>query len=226
MLHWWHPPGGPRHPHAICRRPVVAAAGGRRVLSRRPATRRCGTSASRSHWARRSKTARPSDSSRRSSRRSAARSTNTACRAIDRSLAVGAHGLPLFGCGDWNDGMNRVGQAGRGESVWMGFFLYYVLERMLPVCDARAATHDAVRRLSRAPARLRAAAQRAGLGRPVVPPRVFRRRRPAGHGRRRRVPDRRARAGLGRALRRRRRRASPARPSPRSSGGWSAKTRS
>jgi cyclic beta-1,2-glucan synthetase len=60
-----------------------------------------------------------------------------ACRAIDRSLAVGQHGLPLFGTGDWNDGMNRVGQGGRGESVWMGFFLYHVLERMIPICAAR-----------------------------------------------------------------------------------------
>ncbi len=59
------------------------------------------------------------------------------CRAIDRSLTVGAHGLPLIGCGDWNDGMNRVGQLGRGESVWMGFFLYHVLERIIPVCMAR-----------------------------------------------------------------------------------------
>jgi cyclic beta-1,2-glucan synthetase len=59
------------------------------------------------------------------------------CRAVDRSLAVGAHGLPLMGSGDWNDGMNRVGQGGRGESVWMGFFLYDVLGRMAPVCRAR-----------------------------------------------------------------------------------------
>ena len=44
-------------------------------------------------------------------------------RAIDRSLAVGAHGLPLMGSGDWNDGMNRVGIEGRGESVWLGWFL-------------------------------------------------------------------------------------------------------
>ena len=50
-----------------------------------------------------------------------------AARAIDRSLAVGEHGLPLFGCGDWNDGMNRVGRAGRGESVWMGWFLVALL---------------------------------------------------------------------------------------------------
>jgi cyclic beta-1,2-glucan synthetase len=60
-----------------------------------------------------------------------------ACRAIDRSLSVGAHGLPLIGCGDWNDGMNRVGAAGAGESVWMAFFLDVVLQRMLPVCEAR-----------------------------------------------------------------------------------------
>jgi cyclic beta-1,2-glucan synthetase len=56
------------------------------------------------------------------------------CRAIDRSLAVGAHGLPLMGCGDWNDGMNRIGQGGRGESVWMGFFLSVILEKFADVC--------------------------------------------------------------------------------------------
>jgi cyclic beta-1,2-glucan synthetase len=57
------------------------------------------------------------------------------CRAIDRALAVGAHGLPLFGSGDWNDGMNRVGREGRGESVWMGFFLHAVLGDFAPVCE-------------------------------------------------------------------------------------------
>ena len=46
------------------------------------------------------------------------------CRALDRALTRGAHGLPLIGSGDWNDGMNRVGQGGRGESVWLGFFLH------------------------------------------------------------------------------------------------------
>ncbi|MFN8544665.1 MAG: glucoamylase family protein [Candidatus Binatia bacterium] len=45
-------------------------------------------------------------------------------RALDRGLAVGAHGLPLIGTGDWNDGMNRVGHQGRGESVWLGWFLH------------------------------------------------------------------------------------------------------
>lgn len=58
-------------------------------------------------------------------------------RAIERSFALGAHGLPFFGVGDWNDGMNRVGQEGRGESVWMGFFLFAVLGDFLPVLELR-----------------------------------------------------------------------------------------
>ncbi len=61
------------------------------------------------------------------------------CRAIDRSIAtgLGAHGLPLFGTGDWNDGMSRVGREGRGESVWMGFFLFAVLEGFEGICGKR-----------------------------------------------------------------------------------------
>ncbi|MDB5732743.1 MAG: cation tolerance protein CutA, partial [Variovorax sp.] len=58
-------------------------------------------------------------------------------RAIDRSLAVGAHGLPLMGTGDWNDGMNRVGHEGHGESVWLGWFLCSVVERFAPIAEAR-----------------------------------------------------------------------------------------
>lgn len=50
-------------------------------------------------------------------------------RAIDHALKFGVHGLPLMGCGDWNDGMNLVGQDGKGESVWLAFFLFQVLER-------------------------------------------------------------------------------------------------
>lgn len=59
------------------------------------------------------------------------------CRAIDRSLAVGPHDLPLMGTGDWNDGMNRIGRLGRGESVWMAFFLADVLRSFAPWCEAR-----------------------------------------------------------------------------------------
>ncbi len=47
--------------------------------------------------------------------------------ALDTSLATGAHGLPLMGAGDWNDGMDRVGEGGQGESVWLGWFLYATL---------------------------------------------------------------------------------------------------
>jgi cyclic beta-1,2-glucan synthetase len=57
--------------------------------------------------------------------------------AVDRSLAVGAHGLPLIGSGDWNDGMNRVGNEGRGESVWLGWFLHTVLAAFAPIAEAR-----------------------------------------------------------------------------------------
>ncbi|MGE5613359.1 MAG: GH36-type glycosyl hydrolase domain-containing protein [Bacillota bacterium] len=55
--------------------------------------------------------------------------------AIDRSLATGPHGLPLMGCGDWNDGMNGIGNKGRGESVWLGWFLISILRKFIPVCQ-------------------------------------------------------------------------------------------
>ena len=58
-------------------------------------------------------------------------------RGLDRSLAAGAHGLPLFGTGDWNDGMNRVGEAGLGESVWLGWFLFSTLQSFIPIAKAR-----------------------------------------------------------------------------------------
>jgi cyclic beta-1,2-glucan synthetase len=58
-------------------------------------------------------------------------------RALDRGLTIGAHGLPLIGSGDWNDGMNRVGREGRGESTWLGFFLYAVLRDFASLCSAR-----------------------------------------------------------------------------------------
>jgi len=57
--------------------------------------------------------------------------------AIGRSRTAGPHALPLFGSGDWNDGMNRVGIQGRGESVWLGWFLYATLTRFAPVCERR-----------------------------------------------------------------------------------------
>ncbi|RJP79609.1 MAG: cyclic beta 1-2 glucan synthetase [Desulfobacteraceae bacterium] len=58
-------------------------------------------------------------------------------RAILYGLKFGEHGLPLIGSGDWNDGMNTVGEQGRGESVWLGFFLYEVLMQFMEVARRR-----------------------------------------------------------------------------------------
>ena len=58
-------------------------------------------------------------------------------RALDRSLETGPHGLPLIGSGDWNDGMNGVGPGGKGESVWLGWFLHVTLERYAALTVAR-----------------------------------------------------------------------------------------
>ncbi|MEO5623823.1 MAG: glucoamylase family protein [Dokdonella sp.] len=59
-------------------------------------------------------------------------------RAIEHGLRMGAHGLPLMGSGDWNDGMNNVGREGRGESVWLGFFLYSVLTQFIGIAHHRS----------------------------------------------------------------------------------------
>ncbi len=66
-------------------------------------------------------------------------------RALDRSLDVGSHGLPLIGAGDWNDGMNRVGKEGRGESVWLGWFLHMNLREFARVADRRTEKKRAAR---------------------------------------------------------------------------------
>jgi cyclic beta-1,2-glucan synthetase len=58
-------------------------------------------------------------------------------RGLDASLNVGSHGLPLIGTGDWNDGMNRVGERGLGESVWLGWLLHAALSAFAPLADAR-----------------------------------------------------------------------------------------
>ncbi|MFI5304298.1 MAG: GH36-type glycosyl hydrolase domain-containing protein [Nitrospiria bacterium] len=58
-------------------------------------------------------------------------------RSLDRSLSVGGHGLPLIGSGDWNDGMNRVGNKGKGESIWLGWFLYAALSGFIKLARDR-----------------------------------------------------------------------------------------
>ncbi|MDY7079666.1 MAG: glucoamylase family protein [Chloroflexota bacterium] len=68
------------------------------------------------------------------------------CRALEKGTTAGQHGLPLIGSHDWNDGLSRVGIEGRGESIWLGWFLYGTLTRFASLCermgdDERAAAH-------------------------------------------------------------------------------------
>jgi cellobiose phosphorylase len=79
--------------------------------------------------------------------------------AIERGLRFGVHGLPLMGSGDWNDGMNLVGAGGKGESVWLGFFLYAVLMQFGPMAQ-RHGDESFARRCSSEAARLREAIEK------------------------------------------------------------------
>ena len=71
-------------------------------------------------------------------------------RAIEHGLKFGEHGLPLMGSGDWNDGMNLVGKEGRGESVWLAFFLYDVLRQFAELARGREDASFAERCLAEA----------------------------------------------------------------------------
>ena len=64
-------------------------------------------------------------------------------RAIDKSLDLGERGLPKIGSGDWNDGLSTVGNKGKGESIWLGFFLYLVLQKFIPICELKGDTEKA-----------------------------------------------------------------------------------
>ncbi|MEK7316253.1 MAG: carbohydrate-binding protein, partial [Candidatus Eisenbacteria bacterium] len=66
-------------------------------------------------------------------------------RAIDRSLTTGPHGLPLIASGDWNDGMNRVGRLGQGESVWLGWFQGRILRDFANLAEKRGDGERATR---------------------------------------------------------------------------------
>ncbi|WP_394752220.1 GH36-type glycosyl hydrolase domain-containing protein [Crenothrix sp.] len=66
-------------------------------------------------------------------------------RALDHSLKTGVHGLPLMGTGDWNDGMNRVGNQGKGESVWLAWFLMSTLSKFAAVAQTRGNNEHAMR---------------------------------------------------------------------------------
>ncbi len=86
-----------------------------------------------------------------------------AALALDHALQTGVHGLPLFGTGDWNDGMNRVGEKGRGESVWLGWFLHRTLIDFAPLAAARGERARGARWLEHAAA-LQASLERAWDG--------------------------------------------------------------
>ncbi|HEY9060522.1 MAG TPA: glucoamylase family protein [Pseudobacteroides sp.] len=73
-------------------------------------------------------------------------------KTIERSLQVGEHGIPLMGSGDWNDGMNTVGNGGKGESVWLGWFLYSVLNTFAPICQKKGEHQESRRYLEAAKA--------------------------------------------------------------------------
>jgi len=128
VQHWWHPPAGRgvrTHcsddllwlPQALCR--YVEASGDRALMDQTV------------HFLEGRALSPGDDSYYDLPARSETSATlyEHCVRAIARALSFGTHGLPLMGSGDWNDGMNLVGIAGRGESVWLGFFLYDTLER-------------------------------------------------------------------------------------------------
>ncbi len=136
VQHWWHPPLGRGVrtrisddflwlPYAVCR--YVAAVGDTGVLDEtiefiesRPVA-----ADEESYY----------DLPTRSTERA---SLYEHCvRAINNGLHLGEHGLPLMGTGDWNDGMNLVGDAGKGESVWLAFFLYDVLTQFADLARSR-----------------------------------------------------------------------------------------
>ncbi len=65
------------------------------------------------------------------------------CRAIAKGSTRGPHGLPLIGEGDWNDGMNKIGAGGQGESIWLGWFLYSTLTKFADICELVSDTSQA-----------------------------------------------------------------------------------
>ncbi len=139
VQHWWHPPSGRGVrtrcsddylwlPLAACR--YVSGTGDRAVLDET------------AHFLE----GRPVNPEDDSYYDLPGRSSETATlyehcvRAIRHGLRFGAHGLPLIGSGDWNDGMDRVGIQGKGESVWLGFFLCDVLRRFSELAAAHGDT--------------------------------------------------------------------------------------
>ena len=166
--------GGTRRPGAACARASPTTCSGCRYAARalhrrRPATTRCSTrrcpfleGPALADGRARGATSSPRVSAERASL------FEHCARALDRSLAVGAHGLPLIGTGDWNDGMNRVGPRGKGESVWLGWFLHAMLARVRAAWPRRAARRARARAWRAHADALAGRARRARLGRRLV----------------------------------------------------------
>lgn len=83
-------------------------------------------------------------------------------RALDHAYQLGAHGLPLIGSGDWNDGMDRVGSRGRGESIWLVWFYIATIEGFVRLCARRGQQHDLIERWKARATGLAAAVERSG----------------------------------------------------------------
>ena len=180
VQHWWHPHERPRRAHALLRRPRVAAVRRRPLRARhrrRGGARRDGAVPRR--CARSSRTSTRSTTCRSVARRARHASTSTACARCGRRAPTGAHGLPLIGIGDWNDGMNRVGVEGQGESVWLAWFLIATLRRFAVHAERARRRAPSRRAAARRPTHTRAAVETHGVGRRVVSPRLLRRRHAA-----------------------------------------------
>jgi cellobiose phosphorylase len=136
VQHWWHPPTGRGVrtrisedylflPHAVCR--YVEAIGDGRILDEQVGflEGRAVAPDEDSYYDLPARADQPATLYRH------------CVLAIEHGLRFGAHGLPLMGSGDWNDGMNLVGDGGKGESVWLAFFLHDVLVRFGALARAR-----------------------------------------------------------------------------------------